>query len=129
MLWQTYVLLNTKDWLRWELVAQAVRHFLVLVGPKLRDERLGLVSSTPVQELELPLELPAEVLPKPPLSSHTCDFARCLVCFQQTGKVKGKHNCSYLRRQECRPLRTTSKPRVDGTAEVKPPAPQVELAQ
>eukprot|EP00971_Amphidinium_carterae_P238656 4737579-Amphidinium_carterae.1 len=32
-------------------------------------------------------------------------FARCLDCHRQTGKVKGKFNFSYLRRQECRPLK------------------------
>eukprot|EP00971_Amphidinium_carterae_P204151 4051360-Amphidinium_carterae.2 len=29
---------------------------------------------------------------------------RCLDCHRQTGKVRGKFNFPYLRRQECRPL-------------------------
>eukprot|EP00971_Amphidinium_carterae_P085194 1685641-Amphidinium_carterae.1 len=32
-------------------------------------------------------------------------FARCLDCHRQTGKVRGKFNFPYLRRQECRPLK------------------------
>eukprot|EP00971_Amphidinium_carterae_P141523 2804237-Amphidinium_carterae.2 len=50
-------------------------------------------------------------------------FARCLVCYRQTGKVKGKFNYSYLMRQECRPLRKTLKQRCNVAPEVEPLAP------
>eukprot|EP00971_Amphidinium_carterae_P071746 1419072-Amphidinium_carterae.2 len=86
-----------------------------------------------MQEPEPPLELPAKVLPKPPFEAgpHTRvveynDFARCQNCAQQTGKVLGKYKHSYVKRQECRPFRKTFRQRVDGAAEVEPPAPQVE---
>eukprot|EP00971_Amphidinium_carterae_P158345 3139011-Amphidinium_carterae.1 len=29
------------------------------------------------------------------------EFVRCLDCCRQTGKVRGKFNYSYLKRQEC----------------------------
>eukprot|EP00971_Amphidinium_carterae_P245572 4876932-Amphidinium_carterae.4 len=43
-----------------------------------------------------------------------------------TGKVKGKVNFSYLKRQECRPLRKHYKQRVDTAAEGEPLAPLAE---
>eukprot|EP00971_Amphidinium_carterae_P225273 4468298-Amphidinium_carterae.1 len=47
---------------------------------------------------------PHEVVPHKRVVEYN-DFAHCLVCFRQTGKVKGRFNYSYLKRQECRPLR------------------------
>eukprot|EP00971_Amphidinium_carterae_P265467 5266246-Amphidinium_carterae.1 len=59
---------------------------------------------TPVVEPDPPLELPVEVLPKVPHEvgryKHVVecnDFARCLVCYRQTSKVKGKLNYSNLK--------------------------------
>eukprot|EP00971_Amphidinium_carterae_P163633 3244444-Amphidinium_carterae.4 len=124
------------DWFHWELVANAVRNFWVLVGPKLR-ERLGawpcVRLPTPVIEPDPPVELPAEVLPRAPheVGPHERvveynGFARCLVCYRQTGKVKGKFSYSCLKRQECRLLCKILKQRVDSAAKVEPPASQVE---
>eukprot|EP00971_Amphidinium_carterae_P140629 2786922-Amphidinium_carterae.1 len=66
----------------------------------------------PVVEPDPPLVLPAEMLPKALYEDGPCkrvveynEFVRCLVCFRQTGKVKGKFNYSYLKRKECRPFR------------------------
>eukprot|EP00971_Amphidinium_carterae_P305311 6067108-Amphidinium_carterae.1 len=53
-------------------------------------------------------------------------YGRCLVCFRQTGEVKGKFNFSYLKLQECRPLRKHFKQRVDSAFELEPLEPQVE---
>eukprot|EP00971_Amphidinium_carterae_P032838 646396-Amphidinium_carterae.2 len=105
----------SEDWLRWELVAKPVRNFCVLVALKLR-ERPAVWSCvslpTPVQEPELPLELPAEVLPKLAFEVGPHKrvveynyFACCLVCFRQMGRLTKSFNYSYLRRQECRPLK------------------------
>eukprot|EP00971_Amphidinium_carterae_P285916 5677005-Amphidinium_carterae.1 len=37
----------SEDWLHWELVVEAVRHFWVILGPKLRvvPETLGVLAS------------------------------------------------------------------------------------
>eukprot|EP00971_Amphidinium_carterae_P090313 1788490-Amphidinium_carterae.1 len=56
-------------------------------------------------------KLPAEVLPKPSF---------------ETGRLKKSFSYSYLRRQECRPLKMTFKQRIDRAAEVAPPAPLAE---
>eukprot|EP00971_Amphidinium_carterae_P334796 6470273-Amphidinium_carterae.1 len=48
-------------------------------------------------------------------------FARCLDCHQRTGKVRGKFNFPYPRRQECRPLEKTFAQRQDAPNEVLQP--------
>eukprot|EP00971_Amphidinium_carterae_P081994 1622269-Amphidinium_carterae.1 len=64
------------DWLHWEQVAKAVRHFWLLVGPKLR-ERLEAWPRVwlPTLEVEpdIPLELLVDMLPQAPheVGPHT----------------------------------------------------------
>eukprot|EP00971_Amphidinium_carterae_P079319 1569287-Amphidinium_carterae.1 len=114
-------------------MAQAVRNFWLMVAPKLRIRpeawpRIRL----PQAETEVampPLAGPGEPLPQAPhvegphrrvVTFNT--FARCLDCHRQTGKVHGKFNFPYLRRQECRPLKKTFAQRREPLAELHPEA-------
>eukprot|EP00971_Amphidinium_carterae_P093568 1851652-Amphidinium_carterae.1 len=48
-----------------------------------------------------------------PRGSHNHKLLICLDCHKQTGKVKGKFSFSYLRGQECRPLKKRHRARLD----------------
>eukprot|EP00971_Amphidinium_carterae_P162371 3218772-Amphidinium_carterae.1 len=84
----------------------SVRHFWLLDGPKLRER----LEAWPRVRLPTPV---VEVV-------ENNKFARYLVCYSQTGKVKGKFNYSHPKRQ------TLFKRHVDAVVEVDPRQSQAE---
>eukprot|EP00971_Amphidinium_carterae_P216681 4301513-Amphidinium_carterae.1 len=109
----------TAEYLRWEIVAKAVRNFWFMVGPKLRERpeawpRVHLPVPADEAVVVSPLAGPGEPQPQAPRieGPHRrvvtfTTFARCLDCHRQTGKVRGKFNFPYLRAKRAGPSRST----------------------
>eukprot|EP00971_Amphidinium_carterae_P191711 3804035-Amphidinium_carterae.3 len=118
------------DWLLCQQVAKMVRHFWLLVGPKLR-ERLEawpcVRLPTPEVEPDIPQELPVEMFPWAPQEVgpqervvEYDELARCLDCCRQTtGKVKAPGVPAALKKFK---QRRNSAPEVERHAPVVEPA-------